>query len=71
MYEAGKNRQLSSFNALKKLNSHKPDNVLIHDAARPFCSNSLVIKIMRNLDNNESAIPYISSPDKKVVSKRV
>ena len=37
--EAGKNRQLSSFNALKKLKKHKPENVLIHDAARPFCSN--------------------------------
>ena len=68
--EAGKNRQLSSFNALKKLNAHKPDNVLIHDAARPFCSNSLVIKIMRNLNNNESAIPYILNPDKKVVSNK-
>ena len=68
--EAGNNRQLSSFNALKKLDTHKPDNVLIHDAARPFCSNSLVIKIMRNLNKNESAIPYILSPDKKVVSKK-
>ena len=68
--EAGKNRQLSSFNALKKLNAHKPDNVLIHDAARPFCSNSLVIKIIRHLNNNESAIPYILSPDKKVLSKK-
>ena len=68
--EAGQNRQLSSLNALKKLNAHKPDNVLIHDAARPFCSNSLVIKIIRNLNNNESAIPYILSPDKKVLSKK-
>ena len=68
--EPGKNRQLSSLNALKKLIAHKPDNVLIHDAARPFCSNRLIIKIMRNLSDNESAIPYILSPDKKVVSKK-
>ncbi len=39
---AGKNRQESSYNALKKLNRFKPKNVLIHDAARPFCSNKLV-----------------------------
>ena len=38
---AGKNRQSSSFNALKKLNRFKPKNVLIHDSARPFCSNKL------------------------------
>ena len=68
--EAGKNRQLSSFNALKKLNSYKPNKVLIHDAARPFCSKSLVIKIMRKLDKSESAIPYILSPDKKLVAKK-
>ena len=35
-----------------------------------FAQISLVIKIMRNLNNNESAIPYILSPDKKVVSKK-
>ena len=68
--EAGKNRQLSSFNALKKLNSYKPNKVLIHDAARPFCSKSLVIKIMRKLDKSESAIPYILSPDRKLVAKK-
>ena len=68
--EAGKNRQLSSLNALKKLNTFKPDNVLIHDAARPFSSNKLVTKIIRALNKNQSAIPYISSPDKKIISKK-
>ena len=67
--EAGKSRQLSSLNALRKLQPYKPDNVLIHDAARPFCSNKLVIKIMRSLYKNKSAIPYVLSPDKKVISK--
>ena len=68
--KAGKNRQLSSLNALRKLNKYKPDNVLIHDAARPFCSNKLVIKIIRSLNKNKSAIPYVISPDKKVISKK-
>ena len=43
---------------------------MIHDAARPFSSNKLVIKIIRKLNKNESAIPYISSPDKKIISKK-
>ena len=68
--EAGKNRQISSFNALKKLKKYKPKNVLIHDAARPFCSNKLTLKILKRLDKNFSAIPYILSPDRKVISKK-
>ena len=67
---AGKNRQSSSFNALKKLNRFKPKNVLIHDAARPFCSNKLIIKILQHLKKNYSAVPYVLSPDKKVVSNK-
>ena len=65
--KAGKNRQSSSFNALKKLNQFNPKNVLIHDAARPFCSNKLIVKILKQLKNNQSAIPYVLSSDKKIV----
>ncbi len=68
--EAGKNRQVSSFNALKKLKQYNPNKVLIHDAARPFCSNKLTAKILKHLDKNISAIPYIVSPDRKVISKQ-
>ncbi len=68
--DAGKNRQISSFNALQKLKKYKPKKVLIHDAARPFCSNKLTIKILKHLDKNFSAIPYILSPDRKVFSKK-
>ena len=68
--EAGKNRQISSLNALKKLKKYKPKNVLIHDAARPFCSNKLTLKILKQLDKNFSAIPYILSADRKVISKK-
>ncbi len=68
--EAGKNRQSSSLNALKKLSRYKPANVLIHDAARPFCSNQLITKIIRSLNKNTSAIPYIISPDKKIIANK-
>ncbi len=67
---AGKDRQSSSYNALKKLNPYNIENVLIHDAARPFCSNKLIIKILKELKKKYSAIPYIVSPDKKMISKK-
>ena len=63
---AGKTRQISSINALKKLSIHKPENVLIHDAARPFCSNKLIKKILKKLDTKNSAIPFVLSSDKKI-----
>jgi 2-C-methyl-D-erythritol 4-phosphate cytidylyltransferase / 2-C-methyl-D-erythritol 2,4-cyclodiphosphate synthase len=66
---AGKNRQLSSFNALKKLSNYNPKKVLIHDAARPFCSNKLIVKLLKQLNNKYSAIPYISNHDKIISSK--
>ena len=66
---SGKNRQLSSRNGLEKIKNYKPENVLIHDAARPFCSNKLVLKILKKLEKKQSAIPYILSNDKKVILK--
>tara|TARA_A100001015_G_scaffold120044_1_gene133066 strand:- start:650 stop:1789 length:1140 start_codon:yes stop_codon:yes gene_type:complete len=65
--QAGKNRQSSSYNALKCLKIFNPNYVLIHDAARPFCSNNLIIKILKSLKKNSSAIPYIINTDKKML----
>ena len=67
---AGKNRQMSSFNALKKLSYYNPKKILLHDAARPFCSNKLIIKLLKQLDNNYSAVPYILNYDKKILAKK-
>ena len=68
--KAGKNRQISSFNALKKLSRYNPKKVLIHDAARPFCTNKLIKKLLKKLDKNYSAIPYTLNNDKKILSKK-
>jgi len=68
--KAGKDRQSSSHNALKSLKIFNPNNVLIHDAARPFCSNNLIMKILKKLKKNYSAIPYISNTDKKMILKK-
>ena len=68
--QAGKNRQSSSYNALKCLKIFNPNYVLIHDAARPFCSNNLIIRILKSLKKNSSAIPYIINTDKKMILKK-
>jgi len=64
----GKTRKISSFEALKKIKKYNPKNVLIHDSARPLCSNDLIKRIISNLSNNETAIPYIINNDRKLSS---
>ena len=68
--QAGRDRQSSSYNALKYLKNFNPNYVIIHDAARPFCSNNLIIKILKSLKKNSSAIPYIINTDKKMILKK-
>ena len=63
----GMNRQKSSFNALKKIQKYKLTNVLIHDAARPFCSNILIKKILKKLKNNNNCIPFIEYSDRQII----
>ncbi len=62
----GKTRQNSSFNALKKIKNYNINNVLIHDGARPFCSNKLIKKIINNLKKNQACIPYIEHNDRLI-----
>ncbi len=64
--EPGKTRQRSSFNALKKIKKLKIKNVLIHDAARPFCSNKLMQTILIKLKRNNNCIPYIEYNDRQI-----
>ena len=64
---SGINRQGSSFNSLKKLKVFNPKNVIIHDAARPLVSNNLIEKVLFTLKNNETAIPYVSYNDRKLI----
>tara|TARA_Y100001970_G_C14082010_1_gene775248 strand:- start:38 stop:1180 length:1143 start_codon:yes stop_codon:yes gene_type:complete len=65
--DPGKNRQESSFNALKEIKKYKVNNVLIHDAARPFCSNKLIKKILNKLSKYNNAIPYIEYSDRQII----
>ncbi len=62
----GKTRQGSSYNALKKICNNKIKNVLIHDSARPFCSNNLFKKILKKLKQNNNCIPYVEYNDRHI-----
>ena len=63
---SGKTRQESSFKALKKINKLNIKKVLIHDAARPFCSNNLLKKILSKLVKNNNCIPYVEYNDRQI-----
>ena len=60
----GKNRQHSTFNALKYLKNTKGNlKVLIHDVARPNFSLKLLNSIIRNLRKARAVIPKINIQD--------
>ena len=60
----GKNRQQSTFNALKYLNNNKKiSKVLIHDVARPNFSRKLLHSIIKNMKNARAVVPKIKIQD--------
>ena len=60
----GKNRQKSTFNALKYLVNYKGiTKVLIHDVARPNFSIKLLGSILRNMKNARAVVPKIKVQD--------
>ncbi|MEC7137003.1 MAG: 2-C-methyl-D-erythritol 2,4-cyclodiphosphate synthase [Pseudomonadota bacterium] len=69
--KGGKNRQQSTFNALKYLMKVKsPLKVLIHDVARPNFSFKLFNSILKNMKNAKAVIPRIDVQDaiKNIIS---
>ena len=61
--KGGKQRSDSSIIALKYIKRFNPDNVLIHDAARPNFSIRLLKTLLRHLQKNKAVIPFIKSKD--------
>ncbi len=60
----GKNRQQSTYNALKYLIKKKgPQKVLIHDVARPNFSEKLINSIIKNMNNARAVVPKIEVQD--------
>jgi 2-C-methyl-D-erythritol 4-phosphate cytidylyltransferase/2-C-methyl-D-erythritol 2,4-cyclodiphosphate synthase len=61
--KGGKERSDSSLIALKYIKKFKPNNVLIHDAARPNFTIKLLKNLIKSLRKNKASIPVISSKD--------
>ena len=61
--KGGKERSDSSLLGLKYIKKFKPNNVLIHDAARPNFSIKLLKSLVKSLKKNKATIPVISSKD--------
>ena len=60
----GKNRQQSTFNALKYLiNRKSAPKVLIHDAARPNFSTKLLNSILKNMKKARAVVPKLNIQD--------
>ena len=64
LVKGGKNRQQSTYNALKYLIKSKSiSKVLIHDAARPNFSLKLFGSIIKNMKNARAVVPKINIQD--------
>ena len=61
--KGGKERSDSSLIALKFVKKFKPNNILIHDAARPNFTIKLLKKLIKSLKKNKASIPVIKSKD--------
>lgn len=61
--DGGETRQASVFAGLQALSSFKPNNVLIHDAVRPFVSDQVIDNVILGLENEECVLPAVSVSD--------
>ena len=61
--KGGKERSGSSLIALKFIKKFKPNNILIHDAARPNFTIKLLKKLINSLKKNKASVPVIKSKD--------
>ena len=61
--KGGKERSVSSLLALKYIKKFKPNNVLIHDAARPNFSINLLKRLILSIKKNKASVPIIYSKD--------
>ncbi len=69
----GKTRQESVCNGLRALAPHRPDLVLIHDAARPFVDAGTISRVIEALARHEAVLPVLPVSDtiKQVERDRV
>ena len=65
--KGGKTRTESSYLGLLSCEENV-DNVLIHDAARPFINQDLILRCIEKLENYDAVIPIISCSDSVINS---
>ena len=58
----GSSRSKSVYNGLKSI-SNKTNNILIHDAARPFITNSIITSCIDMLETSEVVAPILNMVD--------
>ena len=59
----GKNRQESSYQGVQQIDEQKYPITLIHDAARAFCSNSIINRVLEACHTSPAVIPIIPMQD--------
>jgi 2-C-methyl-D-erythritol 4-phosphate cytidylyltransferase/2-C-methyl-D-erythritol 2,4-cyclodiphosphate synthase len=59
----GARRQDSVRAGLEGLEAHRPDAVLIHDAARPFVESGLIARVIATLESHAGALPCLPVTD--------
>ena len=59
----GASRQASVRAGLQALEGHRPDLVLVHDAARPFASDALITRAIAAVGTSGAAVPVIAVAD--------
>lgn len=65
----GTSRQASTFQGLKALQRIHPDQVLIHDAARPFVSARIIADVLQALEHDEAVDVAIPTADTIIVER--
>ncbi len=65
----GASRQESVARALEALAETPPEQVLIHDAARPDCPPEVITRLVKALDEQPGAIPVLPVVDSMVVAE--
>ena len=59
----GEDRQMSVLNGLEALAPHKPELVLVHDAARPFIHQGVIDRLLAALKKGPAALPGLAVVD--------
>ena len=59
----GETRQESSFNGLRALSDFAPDNVFIHDGARPFVAPYTISRVVNALSNDSAVLAAVPVTD--------